>query len=340
MQVINIKKIYSKIIGTGSYLPDFVLTNEMLSEIMDTNDEWITTRTGMKERRVEQEKQTYQLLTEAGKRIIADANINKDAIDMIIVSTITSDCYYPSMACFVQHELECDNAASFDMSAACSGFVYAMDVADLYIKSGRKKNVLVIAGDILTRIQDYSDRKTSILFGDAAAGVLLSASEDENSDVINSYIKSDANNIGFINAPSRETVPIFNTETNAFLGNSSKMFPSGMYMDGAAVYKFAVHALPKALDAALKGTGYVIDDLDFIISHQANKRILESIIKHYNFDPEKFPIIIEKTGNSSSSTVPLIIDTLVKDGRLKRGHLIAVCGFGAGLTYGANIIRW
>lgn len=340
MRVIKIKKIYSKIIGTGSYLPDFVLTNEMLSKIMDTNDEWITTRTGMKERRVEQEKQTYQLLAEAGKLIIEDAGIDKDAIDMIIVSTITSDYYYPSMACSVQHELECENAVSFDISAACSGFIYAVDMADLYIKSGRKNNILIIAGDILTRIQDYSDRKTSILFGDGAAGILLSASEEGESDVINSFIKSDAKNISFLKAPSRTTVPIFDTETKAFLGNSNGTVPNGNHMDGTEVYKFAVTIAPKAIETALEGTGYGIEDLDFIIAHQANKRILESIIKRYNFDPKKFPIIIEKTGNSSSSTMPMILNTLVKDGRLKRGHLIAVVGFGAGLTFGANIIRW
>ena len=329
----------------------------MFNQIIETNDEWIVSRTGIKERRLEMEKPTHEMLGEACKSALENSGLSPDKIDMIIISTVTSDYNYPSAACLVQKYIGAENAASFDISAACAGFVFVLDIADAYIKTGKAKNILIASGDVLHRIADYFDRGNCILFGDGAGAVVLSACESQTpvgdtvaatpfqkgaSGILSSYIKceTDGQKSLYIYSKSYEQSEVFDKKTKSFKGNAVKINNSFIYQNGREVYQFVVRVLPKSLEEVCSGAGISVDDLDYIVVHQANKRILDYVIEKYNLDPGKVPIIIDKYGNTSSSSVPILLHELNSSGKLKKGNLIAVAGFGSGLTYGAAVIRW
>ena len=337
--------INSIISGTGMYVPEFVLSNDMFNQVIDTSDEWITTRTGIKERRIEQEKYNYEMIGEACKSALDNAGLSAEQIDMIIVSTSAPDYNYPSTACFVQNYIGATNAASFDISAACAGFVFVLDIADVYIKSGKAKNILVASGEILHRIADYLDRNNCILFGDGAGAAVLSACESDEPQkrgILASYIKceNDGNKHMYIYSKSYQPSEIFDKGTKIFKGNPLKINNSFITQNGREVYQFVVRILPQMLEEVTSRANISVADLDYIIVHQANKRILDYVIEKYNLNPEKVPINIEKYGNTSSATVPILLNELNMANKFKKGDLIALAGFGSGLAYGAAVIRW
>jgi 3-oxoacyl-[acyl-carrier-protein] synthase-3 len=328
------------------YVPDFILDNNMFNQTIETNDEWIVSHTGIKERRIEQEKYNYEMIGEACKTALQNASLTAEQIDMIIVSTITPDYNYPSTACLTQNYIGAVNAASFDVSAACSGFVFVLDVADMYIKSGRAKNILIASGDVLTRTADYFDRSNCILFGDGAGAAVVSAREiyspNEKSGILSSFIKcdTDGNKPYAVYLPLYEPCEIFDKETKAFKGNIEKIRNSYIKQNGREVYQFVARKLPVMLDEATARAGVTVADLDYIILHQANKRILDYVIEKYKLDPEKVPINISKYGNTSSATVPILLHELNMENKFKKGDLIALAGFGSGLAYGSAVIKW
>ena len=335
--------INSIVTGTGMYMPEFVLNNEMFNQVIETSDEWIISRTGIKERRLEQKKYNYEMIGEACKLAVKNAGITPDKIDMMIVSTVTPDYSYPSTACLVQGYIGAVNAAAFDIAAACAGFVFALDMADLYIKSGKAKNILVASGDIVSRTVDYHDRANCILFGDGSGAAVLSANTSgERRGVITSFIKSEADGDKpfAVQSPLYRPQEIFDSETKIFKGSAEKLHGSYMSQNGREVYQFVVRILPKILEEAANKAGVEINDFDYIVLHQANKRILDYVVDKYKLNPEKVPINIEKYGNTSSSTVPVTLHELNMAGKLKRGDLIALAGFGSGLAYGAAVVEW
>jgi 3-oxoacyl-[acyl-carrier-protein] synthase-3 len=317
----------------------------MFKQMVETSDEWIFPRTGIKERRIEQNKHTYEMIGEACKRALADSGVGSDEIDLIIVSTTTSDYSYPSAACLVNNYINAGDAMSFDISAACEGFVFALDIADSYIKSGKAKNVLIGSGDVLHRIVNYYDRNNCILFGDGAGAVVLSAVEvfdGEERGVLSSYIacECDGQKPYFISQPMYTPGALFDEKTKRFKGNAEKIHNSYINQNGREVLQFVSRVLPKALDEALKRADKNISELKYIFLHQANKRIIDHVIEKYNIDPAKVPMTIEKYGNTSSSTLPILLNELCGENKLRRGDLIAVSGFGSGFGYGAAVIRW
>jgi 3-oxoacyl-[acyl-carrier-protein] synthase-3 len=309
VKIINI--INPVIRGTGKYLPDFTVENKVFEQIVDTSDEWIFSRTGIKERRIEQKRELFEMMGEAAKIALKNADIQPHEINAVIVSTVSGDYNFPSAACLVQNYIGAYNAFGFDISAACAGVIFAIDMADLYIKSGRAKNVLVIAGDMMTRYVDFYDRTNCVLLGDGAGAVVLSAEDGENKTprgVLASYLSSECDGDKPWNIYSRNklTTKIFDEETKKFLGNSPNT-DNSMRMNGREVYQFAVKAVPKAIDEVLARANITIDDVKYVVAHQANKRILDSIIERYNLEPEKMPINIDKYANMSSCTIPILL---------------------------------
>ena len=327
----------------------------MFDQIIETSDEWIVSRTGIKERRIEQEKYNFEMIGEACKCALENSGLTHDKIDMIIVGNVAPDYSYPSTACLVQNYIKADNSAAFDVSAACAGFVFVLDIADSYIKSGKAKNILVAAGDVVHRIADYYDRSNCILFGDGAGAVVLSGIESQTpvgsagipfqkgaSGILSSYIKceSDGQKPFYIYSKLYEPSKLFGGENNNFMGNAEKIHNSYIYQNGREVYQFVVRVLPQMLEEVTYRAGIKIDELDYIILHQANKRILDYVIEKYKLNPGKVPMNIETHGNTSASSVPILLHELNMAGKLKKGDLIALAGFGSGLAYGAAVIRW
>jgi len=335
----------------------------MFDQIIETSDEWIVSRTGIKERRIEQEKYNFEMVGEACKQALENSGLTPDKIDMIIVGNVAPDYSYPSTACLVQNYIQAYNSAAFDVSAACAGFVFVLDIADAYIKSGKAKNILVAAGDVVHRIADYSDRSNCILFGDGAGAIVLSAQtpvgfaetpfqkgacvgdgvpDVPTSGILSSYIKceSDGQKLFYIYSKLYEPSELFDKETKIFKSNAEKIPNSYIYQNGREVYQFVVRVLPQMLEEATSRAGVSIDNLDYIIVHQANKRILDYVIEKYKLNPEKVPINIEKYGNTSASSVPILLHELNSANKFKKGDLIALAGFGSGLAYGAAVIRW
>ncbi|MCL2159932.1 MAG: ketoacyl-ACP synthase III [Oscillospiraceae bacterium] len=324
-------------------MPDFVLDNFMFDQTVETSDDWIISRTGIKERRMEQEKYNFQMIGEACCCALENAKILPSEIDHIIVSTITPDFIFPSTACLVQNYINALNAASFDISAACAGFVFALDLADSYIKSGKAKNMLIASGDVLTRTVDYYDRGNCILFGDGAGAAVVSACEsDEGFGVLSTYVncECDGEKPYFIKSRLYEPGQIYNKATKQFMGNATKVQDSYISQNGRAVLEFVSRIVPKSLDEVSARANIDVSDLKYIIMHQANRRILYHVIEKYGLNPEKVPMSIEKYGNTSSSTVPILLHELVSEGKINKGDLIAFLGFGSGLSYGAAVIRW
>ena len=313
-------------------MPDRKLTNEMLERMVDTNDEWIVKRTGIRERRIAQNTATWELALEAGKRALTDAGLDAAALDLIIVGTATPDFFTPSVSCIVQGKLGAEKAMAFDLSAACSGFVYCVDVADSFIRAGKAKNILVICAETLSRIIDYTDRSTCVSFGDGAASAVFQASYADDG-VLTTYMRANGTLGECLKAP------ILPEEDPLAPGPRAVCDHRFLKMAGSDVFRFTATAVPEAIDAVLHQANMTADQIDWFVLHQANVRILHMITTRYGLNPDKVYVNIDRYGNTSGVSVALCLDEMRKAGKLQPGQHIVICGFGGGLTYGAALIR-
>ena len=316
--------IFSKIIGVGSYLPKKLLTNKDLEKGLDTTDEWITSRTGIKERHiVGPNEHTTDLAFEAARNAINNASINAKEIDLIIVATTTPDKIFPSTACNVQTKLGIKNCPAFDVQAVCSGFIYALSIADKFIKTNSAKNILVIGADSMSKITDYTDRSNAILWGDGAGAVVLSASNEQG--ILSTHIHADGQHEELLHVP----------KTN--VGNKIQQT---IEMKGSQVFKIAVNTLDKIVDEALIANQLKKEDIDWLVPHQANIRILEATAKKLEMSMDKVIVTIDRHGNTSAASIPLALDDGIKSGKIKSGHLLLMEAFGGGFTWGSALIRY
>ena len=337
--------IEAGIIGTGSYLPDVVVTNQDMTGIVETSDEWITTRTGISERHLSSGEPTWFMGAVAARKAISAAGIDPLSIDMILATTATPDYYFPSLACIIQAETGADRAFCFDVGAACSGFVYALDVAAKYISVGAAENVLIVSAENLSKLTDYSDRATCVLFGDGAGAVVVSKGRGA---ILGSYLRSEGQNGSSLvsRALAIEHPFLVGTGRNPGGWNAkfTERFPDiddkYIRMDGQEVYKFAVRAVVEATRAVLAQSGLGLSDVDHFVFHQANQRILEAAAKRLGVGLDRFAMHIGEMGNASSASIPICLDNMVRDGRIRPGQKVIVSGFGAGLTYGAMLLAF
>lgn len=321
------RQMTTKIIGTGRCIPDRIVTNDDLSTIVDTNDEWIKSRTGIRERRIAETESTVSMAVCAAKNAIADAGIDENEIDLIIVATSTPDEVFPNTACRVQSSIANKHAMCFDLNAACSGFLYALTTAHAYIKAGMIKTALLVGSECISKLIDWKDRSTCVLFGDGAGAVVVTASEEGlfhcicNSDGTKAdVIKCDA--IRFENF-------ICKKEWNPY-----------MFMDGQEVFKFAVKTVPSCISNLLDDTGIKVEEITYFLLHQANERIISSVAKRLNVSIDKFPMNMGLYGNTSAASLPILLDEWNRSGNIKQGDKIILSGFGAGLTWGAALLTW
>lgn len=320
-----------RIIGTGSYLPKKVADNHFLSTIVDTDDEWIRQRTGIKERHLSNGKEgTTYMATHAAEAALENAGITADELDMIIVATVSADTYVPSTSCQVQGGIGAIRATCFDLNAACSGFLFAMNTAYAYIEMGMAKTILIIGAETLSREVDWSDRSSCILFGDGA-GAAIMRQEEGKGGLIASVTGSDGSQGDVLTCKGRGI-------QNPF--HQSKRKKDYLRMEGQAVFRFAVTMVPRCIKQILKKTGYDTEDIKFFVLHQANVRILELIAKRLKVDIDKFPMNLDRYGNTSSASIPILLDELNRNNLLEPGDKIVLSGFGGGLTWGAVLIEW
>ncbi len=329
------------IVSTGSYQPMLTVTNEDMSAIVETNDEWITTRTGIKERRFVNGEPTWYLGAMAAKQAVERAGIDPGDIGLIIDTTITGDFITPSCSCIIQRELKAVNAAAFDLNAACSGFVYAVDEAYRHlITDNDLKYVLVVANEALSSITNFRDRSSCVLFGDGAAAVIFERSD---SKIFTSWLSADGTGAKFLYAKNLHPAhPFANSETAVSIDDETDMSVDhrALVQDGKEVYKFATKALPAAAANAAAKIGLAIEDIDLFIPHQANIRIIETAAKNLGVSMDKFFTDINAHGNTSSASIPIALDDAVTKGVLRRGAKICLVGFGAGLTMGSVIMEY
>ncbi|CEO26973.1 beta-ketoacyl-ACP synthase III [Paraclostridium sordellii] len=320
------------IVGVGSYIPKNIISNFDLEKIMDTSDEWIKTRTGIRERRIVDENEaTSDLATKAALNAIKDANLTPEDIDLIIVATITPDMIFPSTACLVQANIKATKAACFDLEAACSGFIYGITVAKQFIESDTYKHVLVIGAEALSRILDYEDRSTAILFGDGAGAVVMGPVSE--GGVLSTSLGSDGNGKDYLN------IPAGGSKTPAS-EDSIKNRLHFIKMAGNDVFKFAVRIMQDASVECIKSANLEIQDIDYLIPHQANIRIIEASAKRLKLSMDKVYVNLDKYGNMSAASIPVALDEAYREGKIKKGDNIVLVGFGGGLTWGASVVRW
>ncbi len=317
---------YSKIISTGSYLPQRILNNQELETMVDTTDEWIVSRSGIKERRIVADgEKTSDMAYNAAINAITSANYDKSKIDLILVATSTADMVFPATGCILQNRLGLSNIPAFDLQAACAGFLYGIHTADAYIRSGLAKSILLIGVDTVSRFVDFTDRNTCVLFGDGAGAVIIEASTEQG--IIASEIHADGSGEPQLNV-------------NSHIYNGAIKGTPYIQMDGKAVFKMAVKNLASVATSVLNKTGYNCSQLDWLIPHQANLRIIESTASHLGIPMDKVIVSVDRHGNTSAASVPLAFDEAVKSGKIKRGDLIMLEGVGAGYTWGASLIRY
>ena len=313
---------YSKIAGTGSYLPKKILSNADLEKMIDTTDEWIFSRTGIRQRHiVAKGEHTSDLALEAAKNAIASAGIAAGDIDLIIVATTTPDKIFPSVATMVQRKLGIAGCPAFDIQAVCSGFVYALATADNFIKVGAAKCALVIGAETFSRITDYTDRGNCILWGDGAGAIILCASQEHG--IISTHLHADGNYEKMLHVPRKHDGT-----------------PDTVHMEGNAVFKMAVNTLDQIVDETLAANNMQKSDIDWLVPHQANIRILQATAKKLDMPMDKVVVTVDKHGNTSAASIPLALDVAVRDGRIKRGDLILMEAFGGGFTWGSALIRY
>ncbi len=319
--------MYSKIIGTGSYLPSKTLTNYDLEKMVETSHEWIFTRSGISERHIAADgEMTSDLALHASRRAIEAAGISPDEIDLLIVATTSPDQIFPSTACILQDKLGIRNgAAAFDMQAVCGGFVYALNTADMYIRGGQAKTALVVGAEVLSRMLDWTDRTTCVLFGDGAGAVVLRASDEPG--IVASKLHSDGSHRGMLKADGR----IRNGEVDG---------DPFIKMDGQSVFKFAVKVLSDVVDEILEEQNLRGTDIDWLVPHQANIRIIEATAKKIGLGMNNVVVTVANHGNTSAASIPLALDAAVRDGRIKAGQNILIEAVGGGFTWGAVLIKW
>jgi 3-oxoacyl-[acyl-carrier-protein] synthase-3 len=324
---------FAQIAGVGSYLPETVLTNADLERMVDTTDEWITARTGIKERRIVGEGDTTSTLaTRAAKQALAQADVRPEQLDMILVATVTPDYPFPSTACLVQNNLGARNAVAFDLSAACSGFLYGLAVAERFIRCGSARRVLVIGAEVLSRIVDWNDRNTCVLFGDGAGAAVVEAHEGEGG-ILSTHIHSDGSYWEMLHQPGPGS-------RNPAVQRTLDEGLVYIRMQGNEVFKLAVRAMEQAALEALAANGLQPADIDFFIPHQANKRIIDAIGRRLNLREDQVFVNLDQYGNTSAASIPLALDQANRAGRIKKGDVVLFAAFGGGLTWGAVLIRW
>ncbi len=328
---------YAHIVGWGCYLPDRTLTNDELSQMVDTTDEWIFQRTGIRERHIAASHETTATMAfEAAARALSVADLHPSQVELIIVATSTPAYMFPSTACLVQDYLGASRAGAFDLSAACSGFVYALQMASQSIATGAARNVVVIGAETMSRVLDWRDRSTCILFGDGAGAVVLKGSSVPGG-VMATTLRSDGSGGDLLSLPALYHNPVPITGAEFFHNGHHKNIVD---MDGRQVYRFATNVIASSVLDALKMAELTTDDIDLIIPHQANARIIETAAKKLKLPMEKFYLNLERTGNTSAASIPLALCDAVREGRLKPDDNVVLVGFGGGLTWGASVVKW
>ncbi len=326
--------------GTGSAVPKLLVTNDDLGRLMDTSDAWIQSRTGIRNRRLAVEETTTGLAVGASLEALADEGIAAEDLDLILAATVTPDQFLPNLACEVQGALGASGAVAFDVNAACSGFLFALDTAALYLKNlcertpdGADRTALVIGAETLSKIMDWNDRSTCVLFGDGAGAAVLRAqpSGSEKRGIRGMVQRSDGARGGVLSCRNRPVNHPYAKRQEP---------PAYVSMDGQEVYRFAVRTVPETIREAVDQAGFSMDDIDLFLLHQANLRILESVAKRLKQPMEKFPVNLDEYGNTSAASVPILLDDVRKQGKIKEGSRIVLAGFGAGLTCGATVLVW
>ncbi len=317
-----------RIIGTGSALPETVVTNDDLSKIMDTSDEWIKSRTGICERHLAKDETTVGLSVEAALKALKNAGVSAKELDFIIVASVTGDQITPAAACGVQAALGADRAVAFDINGACSGFLFALHTAYAYMNLGIYRTGLIIGAEVLSRIMDWTDRSTCVLFGDGAGAAVV---RQDVKGLLAFDQGSDGARGNCLCCPGRPN-------DNPLVSNPQTL--GYVRMDGQEVYKFAVTAVPASVEKTLEQASLTTDDVDWFVLHQANIRILNSVAKRLKVGMEKFPVSLDHCGNVSAASVPILLDEMNQKGMLKAGNKIVLSGFGAGLTWGTSVLEW
>ena len=318
--------MYSRIIGTGSYLPEKILTNQDLESMVDTSDEWIRTRTGITQRHIAGDGQTASdLAMYASQNAMKAAGVTSKDIDLIIVATTTPDMVFPSTACILQNKLGIENCPAFDVQAVCSGFVYALATADMFVSSGKCRNALVVGSEIYSKIIDWSDRSTCVLFGDGAGAVVLSQSKEPG--ILSTHLHASGSYSNILSVPG--SISGGKIQGNPYIN-----------MEGNTVFKFAVKVLEEVVQEAVSKNNLQTTDIDWLIPHQANIRIIQSTAKKLGIPMDKVVVAVDKHGNTSAASIPLALDIAVRDGRIQSDQLVLLEGVGGGFTWGAVLLRW
>ena len=319
---------YARISGTGSVLPDKVLTNADLEKIVDTSDEWIRDRTGIKKRHVVEGETTCDIAEVASRRAIEAAELTPQDIDLIIVATTTPDRIFPSTACLLQDRLDIHGCAAFDIQAVCTGFVYALGVADMFVTSGKAKHALVVGAETLSNIIDWTDRSTCVLFGDGAGAVVLSASEE--AGILSTHLHADGKYKDLLTVPSG-------------ISENFEQLKAGeayVQMKGNEVFKMAVNTLGRIVDETLAANNMQKSDVDWLVPHQANIRIIVATARKLNMSMDHVVVTVDETGNTSAASIPLALDIAVRDGRIERGQTLMLEAFGGGFTWGSALLKY
>jgi 3-oxoacyl-[acyl-carrier-protein] synthase-3 len=323
-----VKRMTTRIIGTGAYVPEQIVTNDDLAKIMETSDEWIRSRSGIGERRITTGETTSDMAAIAAERAMEQAGISPEEIDLILLATSSPEHCFPNGACEVQAKIHAVNAACYDISAACTGFVFALNTAHAFISGGIYKTALVIGADVLSKLVDWTDRGTCVLFGDGAGAAVVRADE---TGLIGMNMHSNGQMGDVLSCVAR-------SNGNFLMGKDPKL--GYMSMEGQTVFKFAVKQVPECIAQVLEETKTEKEEIAYYIIHQANYRIIESIAKRMKVSMDKFPVNMEHYGNTSGASVPILLDEMNRAGKLKRGDKIVLAGFGAGLTWGASLLEW
>ena len=341
-----------RITGTGSALPGRIVTNKELEQMVETSDEWIRERTGIGERHVSVGETVVTLASEATRKALEQAGKRAEEIDLILVATCSPEQYLPCCACQVQADIGAVNALAFDLNAACSGFLFALNTADAYLRMGLAENALIIGSEVLSKLVDWTDRGSCILFGDGAGAVVVERCKAESraveekqipaAGILGRALHSDGTGGGVLQCGARELTTPYARTSAAKTDQKQQTDDREHYiqMDGQEVYRFATRRVPQCIEEALSDAGLAVPDIDLFVLHQANARIIDAVAKRLHADREKFPTNLERVGNLSSASIPVLLDELHKQGKLHRGDRIVLAGFGAGLTIGACVMTW
>ncbi len=326
-----------KIEALGVYVPQSIITNDDLAKVVDTSDEWITTRTGIKQRHITKNELAYTLGAKACEKAFAQTSLTPDDIDFVIVTSITHDFYTPSLSCMIANEVGIKSAPCMDLNCACTGFIYALDVAQKYLRDGDAKHVLIVSAENLTKITDFTDRSSCVLFGDGAAACIVSNSNSK----YTAYLASDPTGGKHLFAKNSANKSPFSKDSMDWREDYYKDAKDGVLkMDGQEVYKFATSAMPEAVNKVLQKANMSTEDVDMVIPHQANIRIVQTAVKKLKMKHDKFYVNIQNYGNTSSASIPIALEEAIANEKIKRGDKVCLVGFGAGLTYGAIIFEY